>query len=190
MFAQQMDAKRQRLMEDYRNDALERDTVVNEVNEPISLEELIDIDYTGCFACEYLSSDALAENEDYLYLMKLYTENASSMRKEGLFKLIKDYFDKNIKPMVDIDWTLQSIKEHFTSHTKFPTDELAMQLAIKKSLRNKMAGNLVEKTPDGGLKFNHMNIRNVIAIDKEIMALLKAKKEIPHMVGYNEVLDY
>jgi hypothetical protein len=169
--------------------------------EPMSYEELIDTSYKSCYACRHMNTEALQENKDYLYMMKLYTQNASSICKDGIYDLIKDHFEKHVKPYTGVtntetgeieyaDWTIDCIREHFKCHTAFPTDEVINEIAIKKALRNKLVGNLVSKKKDGTLIFNNNNIKTLIALDKEIMALYKSKKDIPNMIGYNEVLNY
>jgi hypothetical protein len=190
------DAKRQKLVDsiilsnDFIDSELNNVTEQEQEAEAMTLEELLDVKYKQCYACEHFSADSLNENEEYLYMMKLYTQNASGLCKEAIFNLIKNYFDKYVRPHTSHDWTLECIREHFTSHTNFPTDEIVNQLAIKRALRNKLSDYLVEKRPDGTLKFNSGNIKNIIALDKEIVNLLRARKEIPSMVGYNATLDF
>lgn len=163
--------------------------------EPMNYEELVDISYKSCYACENINSDALRENEHFLAMMKLYTSNATSLCKDAIFVLIKQYFDTHIKPelvelQIDSDWSLECIKEHFLYHTQFPTDEIITQLRTKRALRNRITDNMVERRSDGTLKFNINNIKLANELDKQIMALLNRKKEIPTMVGYSEMLDF
>lgn len=210
------DAKRQRLLDDIlltdRNLGLELDNDDTEVTEPMSYDELIDLGYEDCYACEHMNIEALNQNENYLYLMKLYTQNAATITRDAIFKKIKEYFDSYIKSdLITIekakleiegkpippdnelnvkDWSLECIKKHFDHHTSFPTDEIITQLRIKRALRARLTNNLVEITKDGKQKFNGNNIKLVISLDKEIQVLLKLKKDISSMVGYNATLDF
>lgn len=166
-----------------------------EENQPMSCEELTDVGYRDCYACKYMNVEAIGENENFLYMMKLYTQNASTICKDAIFEKIKAYFDKYVKPdLVEIErgggppaenWSIQCIKEHFLKHTNFPTDEILIQLRIKRALRTKLADNLVEVDPNGKLVFNNNNIKNVALLDKDILNLLKLQKDISSMVGYN-----
>lgn len=209
------DAKRQRILDDI----MLTDTGLgineedqNDETEPMSYEELIDVGYTDCYACKHMNVESLNDNEKYLYLMKLYTQNASAITRDAIYKKIKQYFDEYIKAdLIKIekaklefegkpippedkikteDWTLECIREHFERHTNFPTDEVITQLRIKRALRSRLSNNLIEVTREGKQKFNVNNIKLLVTLDKEIQALLKLKKDISTMVGYNATLDY
>lgn len=169
--------------------------------EPMDMEELVDISYKRCYACENINSESMNENSSFLEMMKLYTDNATTICKDAIFLLIKQYFDENIKPdLQDLDvdgpengcadWSLECIKEHFLCHTQFPTDEILTQLRLKRAIRTHLANNIVERKSNGTLKFNLNNIKMMNALDKEIMLLLRSMKEIPSMVGYSEVLNF
>lgn len=188
--------KRQRMLDDI---VLANDEVTEEEDtaEPMTYEELVDVQYTSCFACEYINQDAMRDNDNYLAMMRLYTQNAGSICSDAIFVQIKRFFDEVIKPDLDevyrdkkIDWSLKCIREHFLLHTSMPTDEILTQIRIKRALRTKLANNLVEKLADGRLRFNNHNIKHMLALDKEILVLLKSRKDIASMCGYNEVLDY
>lgn len=191
-------------MDDQRKNSILDELIVTdpvpaeEETEPLDFNEVVDINYKKCYACECINNDAMRENEHFMALMKLYTDNATSTCKDAIFSQIKLYFDKNIKPEHEsledetetIEWSLECIREHFLSHTQFPTDEILTQLRLKKALRNHLANNMVERKADGTMKFDIVNIKLATALDKEILTLLKARKEIPSMVGYSEVLDF
>lgn len=208
------DAKRQRILDDIiltdPNLGLDEDQA--EESEPMSYEELINVGYTDCYACKHMNVENIIKNEKYLKLMKLYTDNASTITRDAIFKKVKEYFDKFIKEdliMIEKaklelqgkpippddkikteDWTLECIKEHFDRHTSFPTDEIITQLRIKRALRSRLSNNLIETSSDGKQKFNQNNIKLLITIEKEIQTLLKIKKELPVMIGYNAMLDF
>lgn len=210
------DAKRQRILDDImltdQNLGIGLDEDTADESKPMSYEELINIGYNDCYACKFMNVESLMKNEKYLYLMKLYTQNASTITRDAIFKKIKEYFDTYIKAdLIEIektkleiqgkpippdneikvaDWTLDCIREHFDSHTNFPTDEIIHQLRIKRALRNRLSNNLVDVTEEGKQKFNQNNIKLLITIEKEIQALLKLKREIPSMVGYCNQLDF
>lgn len=208
------DAKRQRILDELimTDQNLGMDEDQPEEAEPMSYEELISVGYTDCFACKYMNVENIIKNEKYLKLMRMYTENASTITRDAIFGLVKNYFDTVIK--VDLlniekaklelrklpippddqikveDWTLDCVKEHFDCHTNFPTDEIIKQLRIKRAIRTRLSNNLIEVTSDGKQKFNQNNIKLLITIEKEIQALLKLKKDIPNMIGYNPTLDF
>lgn len=209
------DAKRQRILDSIAltNTDLGMDEEIEpEENEPMSYEELIDIGYVDCYACKHMNIEALNVNDKYLTLMKLYTQNASTICRPAIFKMIKEYFDefivadliliekarleyegKPIPPDNEIvveQWSMECIKEHFDRHTNFPSDEIIVQLRIKRSLRSRLTNNLIEITPAGKQKFNSNNIKLLVTLDKEIQVLLKLKKDISTMVGYNPSLDF
>lgn len=208
------DAKRQRILDDIMltDTSLGMENDDNDEGEPMSYEDLIDIGYSDCYACKHLNVESLNENEKYLYLMKLYTNNASTITRDAIYRKIKDYFDEYIKSDLVLiekakleiegkpippddqikteDWSLNCIKEHFERHTSFPTDEILTQLRIKRALRARLSNNLVEVTKEGKQKFISNNIKLLVTLDKEIQVLLKLKKDISTMVGYNATLDF
>jgi hypothetical protein len=208
------DAKRQRILDDIiltdQNLGLDEDQP--DESEPMSYEELINVGYSDCYACKYMNVENIIKNEKYLKLMKLYTDNASTITRDAIFNKVKEFFDKYIKSdLIEIekakleiqgkdippdnqikteDWTIECIREHFDRHTNFPTDEIITQLRIKRALRTRLSNNLIEVKSDGKQVFNHNNIKLLVTIEKEIQALLRLKKEIPNMVGYNHTLDF
>jgi hypothetical protein len=184
--------------------------VDDEKTEPMSRAELLDIGYKGCFACDNMHAKAIEENENYSYLMKLYTANSANICKDSIYTKIFEYFQNTIVPdLIEIrehvnkhgddaqlaglpttEWSLDSIKEHFDIHTSYPTDEILFQMRLKKATRNKLSDNIVEKRPDGTLKFNHKNLDAVMKLDKAILDLMKTRKDINTMAGYSRELDY
>lgn len=169
---------------------LHEDDVVDE-SEPMTIDDLTTMKHVRCFACEQINSVTLQKNVHYQKMMRLYCDNAAQISKDAIFRLIKKYFDEQIRPNVDnAEWSMECIKEHFTKHTQYPSDEVLFQLRLMRALRTEMANYMVETQADGKKKFSATNIKNVIAIDKEIIALLKTMDSIPKMVGYNEILKY
>lgn len=179
----------------YGNDKHEYTGKVASTTTQMEFDDLVDINYKKCFACEYINSDSIRENETFLKMMKLYTQNASEITKDAIFELIKEYFDEEVKPLfaqqnIQVDWTLECIKEHFLTHTQYPSDEILTQLRLKRALRTHLSNNMVEKNVDGRMTFNTENIKLMTILDKEILALMRSKRDIPSMVGYSDVLDF
>lgn len=172
----------------------------DDVTEPMSYKELVDVKYKECYACENMHARSLEENENYRRMMELYTENSANICKDAIFKKIHEFYNLIIVPdLKDIhdegdppimNWTLESIREHFEAHTNYPTDEILFQSRLKKAIRNKLAENLIEKKNNGTLKFNHKNLDIMMKLDKMIIDLMKTKKDINSMVGYSKELDY
>lgn len=143
-----------------------------------------------CYACRHINNASMNENENYLYLMKLYTENVGNVSKEAVYKMIKEYFDEFCYDEDEGEtWTLESIREHFDKHTNFPTDELNKQISFSKKLRDMIISSAIYKKGDE-VKVNNKNIKDILAIQKDIRELLMMKGKINTMVGYNEILDY
>lgn len=188
----------------------EDDVDVDEKTEPMGYDELVDVQYKDCFACEHMHAKAIENNESYGCLMKLYTTNSANICKDAIYKKIHTFFHENIVPdlveirkemtrecdtegLVDLpppEWSVESIKEHFETHTNYPTDELLFQVRVQKAIRNKLSNNIVEKRVDGTLKFNHKNLDAFNKIEKAIVEIMKTKKDISGMVGYSRELDY
>jgi hypothetical protein len=159
----------------------------------MTYEEVTDVGYSACFACENVDAEALRSNPVYLNMMKLYTDNATAICKDAIYKLIKTYFDREVKPRLhdNRDWSLVCIKEHFTRHTMYPTDEILMQIRITSGLRHHVMNHLVRRNPSGtSVVFDGNNIKTLISLDKELRVLRQLKAEIPSMVGYDNLLNY
>lgn len=145
-----------------------------------------------CFACKYINSKSLRENDRFMAMMRIYTDNSSVISKEYIWIMIKRFYDEFIRPQLpsnEYPWTIDCIEEHFSTHSRYPTDEILRQISIKQALRNQIANAIVydnnqEKT------FDRENIKLLIMIDREIRSILMTKKDISNMIGYCEVLDY
>lgn len=182
--------KKRKLLDELNLDSLGGDTSEDKPTEYIDVDEITEIKYHNCFACKYINNETLAENDTYRAMMKLYTNNSTSISLDAIFRLIKEFYDNEIKPCTGVEWSLEAIKEHFTKHTNYPTDEILRQITIKRALRNSLANNSIEKLVDGSLKFNLNNIKLVVTLDKELITLYKLKKDIANMIGYSESLNY
>lgn len=179
----------------FNNQEEDEDEDEEEEDVQLTFEELVNVNHVDCYACKYINPESMLENDRFMYLMKLYTQNASSITREAIFKQIKEYFDTYIKHDMDTidnneDWTLDCIREHFNRHTNFPTDEIINQIRLKRALRTLLVNNLVKSNSKGEKKFDHGNIKLLVLLDKELQGLLKLKKEITTMVGYNPVIDF
>lgn len=157
---------------------------------PVSYEEITSMRHIECFACKNITPAALRENEYYFNMMKLYTDNSTSICKDACFLLVKEYYDRFILPLTNIDWTLAAIKEHFQRHTRYPTDEVLRQMTIAESVRSVLIEQLAEKTDDGKTTVNMNNVKLVLALNKELRTLRNLKAELPNMVGYDQNLNY
>lgn len=181
----------------------------------LKYDDLKDKEYDeNCYACEFVNNDSLRDNEDFLYMIKIYTDNIGNVSRESLFRMVKDHFDKYCKPYhkrqcddckkkeseneklpenclecKEIDWTLESIREHFDFHTNYPTDEINKQLNINKRMRNFAVSSAIYKKGDE-IKLNNKNIKDILAIQREIRELMMIKGKINQMIGYSEILDY
>lgn len=159
---------------------------------PMSYAELTDVQFKeDCFACKYINTQSLRENETFRLLMKLYTENAGSMSHGALFQQIKSYYDSYCRPMVQLEWTLPCIEEHFCKHTQFPTDEIIKQLRVLRAIRDEMISTaLLRNARNNEITPLNNNIKNIVVIQKEIRELMQSKKKINTMLGYSEILDF
>ena len=185
-------SKKRRLEDEFHGPAFNTGNNDDETypSEFICVDELTTVQHKECFACKYINNESLLEDETYRALMRLYTENSSNIELDAIFQLVKEFYDSEIKPDLQMDWPLHVIKEHFTRHTKYPTDEILRQIQIKKALRDHMINNAVEKCPNGDTKYDLNVIKQITSLEKDILTLLKLKKDIPTMVGYSEILNY
>ena len=159
----------------------------------LSYNQLLRHKYTRCYACDHINAGSLRENPDFVTMMRLYTDNASSTYKEASYRQIKEYFDQHCKEFTDYDWDLPCIREHFERHTQFPTDEIMMQLHVLRSIRDKMLSTVVSSrnTENGEeIKPNNNNIKNLLAIQKEIRELMLSIKNVNSMAGFDPTLQY
>jgi hypothetical protein len=186
-------SKKRRLEDEFHGPAFNMDNDDDDNTYPseyIGVDELTTVQHKACFACKYINNDSLLEDETYRALMRLYTENSSNIELDATFELVKEFYDSEIKPVLQMDWPLHVIKEHFTRHTNYPTDEILRQIQIKKALREHMINNVVEKCPNGNTKYDLSVMKQITSLEKDILTLLKLKKDIPTMVGYSEILNY
>jgi len=157
----------------------------------VTFDEMSKVKYTDCYACSHITALSLKENRYHFQLMKLYTENSSSICKDAIFNLVKEYYDTQLFPKTEIVWTKEAIAEHFNTHTNFPTDEVLMQIAINESVRKYLMNNLIERSQDGERhKFQMNNLKMLISINKELRILRNSKNELPNQVGYDSTLNY
>lgn len=179
------------------------DVVIN--SEPVSLEELIHdtndtTEYDTCFGCKYINADSIQSNTLFLNLMRLYTQNQTMVARTTIFKEMKRYYDEFIRQDLpdgdhELEWPVDKIREHFTKHTSYPTDEIQLQLAINRSLRTRLSNHVIVKNREGDdgpteTKFHLENIKTLLALQKEIQTLLRMRKDVPTMHGYNSTLDF
>ena len=193
-----MTQKRQRMdsWEDFDND----DAAPAPSFEPVPLDNIMANRHENCFACLYVNKRSMEKNESYMNMMLMYKDNAFMMAPEALYNLIKTYFDETIKPEMEEayrgsdavvpDWSLECIREHFTRHTRFPTDELRKQLRSKKAIRDTLNDMIVEMSSAGDRKVRVDYLKELLKLEKEIVALLKSKECISTMLGYSETLNY
>lgn len=197
------DSKRRKLLNDISmtDAALDNDSDGDDEKlEPLTCKEIIDTEYKECYACENMHANSLEENENYRFMMRLYTENSANICKDAIYNKIHQFYKDIIVPDLEeirkegsppvMDWTIDSIREHFEYHTNYPTDEILYQCRVNRAFRNKLANNIIEKRTDGTMKFNVKNLDILIKLDKMIIELMKTKKDINTMVGYSKELDY
>lgn len=167
--------------------------------ETMTYDDLITVKYTDCFACQNINSASLRENEVYFNMMKLYTDNSTAICRDGIYKLIRDYFVLHVKPELDLadeseggvrDWPLECIKEHFLKHTMYATDEILRQINITAGLRNHMMNHLVKVGAGTKVKYDLNYIKTLISLNQELRKLRAMKKELPNLVGYDHVLNF
>jgi hypothetical protein len=124
--------------------------------------------------------------------MRMYTENISTCSRDALWGLIKTYYDKYIFGKIEDaqPWSLECISEHFSEHTRFPTDLILNQISVQLGIQKHIEDALVAKGENGKVFVDRENTKLLISINKEIRELLAKKKEISTMIGYSEILDY
>lgn len=167
--------------------------------ERLGFAELKAIKHRNCFACQRINQESLKENELFLNMMKLYKENVTNACGTSVYKLVKEYFDEEIKPVLDSDpddtelkdWPLEVIQEHFERHTNYATDEIIRQINITTALRDHLMNNLVkvDVTKDKA-KYDVSYIKVMISLNQEIRKLRAMKKDLPTMIGFDHVLNH
>jgi hypothetical protein len=167
--------------------------------ERMTYDDLMDITHKDCFACQRINSDSLRENEYFYKLMKLYTDNSTATCRESVYRLVKEYFDEEIRPLLIQDeddegikeWPLEVIREHFLRHSNYATDEVIRQINITTGLRNHMMNYLVQVDhTKEKVKYDINYIKTMISLNQEIRKLRSMKKELPNLIGYDHVLNY
>lgn len=211
------DPKRRKVIDSLELTDQELGTEKEEKLEPMNYDELMELQHKRCFACDYIHAKALEQNEDYAYMMMLYTQNSANICKDAIYKNIHRHFKTFIVPGIKeamddlkkehegdpdtlkreleqlpeyLEWPVETIKEHFEMHTNYPTDEILFQIRLKRAVRRKLSDNLMEKREDGTIKFNHKNLDAMMKMEKSIVELFKTKKDINTMVGFEPTLDY
>ena len=187
--------KRQKILDDIILDQpINLDDEIKTSFKPISYDEMTKIEHTNCFACLNITPMSLRENKYHYNLLKLYTDNSTSICKEAIFKLVKTYYDEEIFPITKIEWKIEAVREHFLFHTNFPTDEILRQISITSGVRKHLINNLVEKNEDieSGVKYKFQlnNLKMLISLNKELRILRNLKSELPQMLGYDTTLNY
>ena len=144
-----------------------------------------------CFACVYISKVSLQKTPEYSAMIRLYTENATSQSRGAIFSNVKEYFDKYIKPnlMPDVDWTVEMIREHFTKHTNYPTDEILTQLDNMSTYRNILESQIAYRD-ESGLRVDVKELKALVELQREIRQVRMQKNDLPHMIGYDETLKW
>lgn len=168
------------------SDGMEEDDM-----EPMTYDDLVTVKHTDCFACENINSASLRENHLYYNMMKLYTDNSTSICRDSIYRLIKEYYDSYIKEKVNgREWTLECIKEHFLKHTMYATDEILRQINITAGLRNHMMNHLVKVGGKTKVQYDINYIKTLISLNQELRKLRAMRKDLPNLVGYDNVLNY
>lgn len=165
----------------------------------MTYEDLVQVKHKNCFGCQRINQESLKENEYYLNMMKLYRDNCSNTCSETVYRMVKEYFDEEIKPFLDRDdnddgikdWPLEVIREHFQRHTNYATDEVLRQINITTALRDHLMNNLVhvDESKDKA-KYDVNYIKVMITLNQEIRKLRSMKKELPNMLGFDNVLNH
>jgi hypothetical protein len=165
----------------------------------MSFEDLVEVKHKNCFGCQRINQESLKENEHFLNMMKLYRDNCSNTCGESVYRLVKEYFDEEIKPILDDDdtdtgikdWPLEVIHEHFQRHTNYATDEVLRQINITTALRDHMMNFLVQVDSGGDkAKYDVNYIKVMITLNQEIRKLRSMRKELPNMIGFDNVLNH
>lgn len=158
---------------------------------PVTFEDMTTVKHKQCYACNNITSASLRENKYHANMIGLYTDNSTSICKDVIYRLVKDYYDQEIREQSQQEWPIDVIKEHFLCHTMYPTDEILTQINITSGLRRKLMDNIVQKNEAGdSVKFNINNAKLLISLNKELRILRKMKEEIPNMIGFDQTLNY
>jgi len=109
--------KRARESDDFSNPfgiGLGDEDVQSTIAEPLDIEDVIQVDIHDCYGCRYLHDESLRKNPHFKKIMELYTQNAMNNVKDAMFRMIKEYFDVEIKPLIEIlkDKDIEKLQEH------------------------------------------------------------------------------
>lgn len=165
--------------------------------ETLSFDDLMKVQHSSCFACQRINQNTLRDNEYYYKMLQLYKDNATGTCLETVYIMVKDYFDTQIKPILDEDedddglkeWPLEVIREHFQRHTLYATDEIIRQINVTTALRDHLMNNLV-KVNSNSAKYDVKYIQTLINLNQEIRKLRSMKSEIPAWFGFDNTLNY
>lgn len=161
----------------------------------LTREDILRMDHVDCYGCRFINNTSMVENETYNSMMRMYTQNAYSISRDALFRSMKAFFDTHVVEMHTREgeaapvWTLDCIREHFTRHTNFPSDEIRTQLVTARALRDKLTDHLMRQGV-GGAEFEYGNIKVMRELNKEILTLLNTQSNISSMVGYCVAMNY
>ncbi len=176
------------------------DTFINELETKNGHEKERDLTMTDlttyseashCFFCTHINSKSLQENETFYNFMKLYTDNSMSVTKDAIFAMMLDFYNKYIKEHLNgRTLTLFEIKNHFTLHTSFATDEILTQINITKGIRRHVMNSLAKLDEEGKVVVNDANVKMLLSLNKELRTLQQTKDELPNHIGYDNTLSY
>lgn len=96
--------KRARESDDFSNPfgiGLGEEDVQSTIAVPLDIEDVIQVDIHDCYGCRYLHDESLRVNPHFKKIMEMYTQNAMNNVKDTMFKMIKEYFDVEIKPLAE-----------------------------------------------------------------------------------------
>jgi hypothetical protein len=158
---------------------------------PVKFRDIDRTTYHRCFACEFITDASPNSTPEYRAMIKLYCDNSTSRTKDAVFALVKQYFDEVIKPEVaPVDWTIESIREHFTKHTNYATDEVLSQLSVMGTIRGALLDTIAFRDESGFTRVDVKVVKTLIVLQREIRELRKSREKLPQMLGYNENLKY
>lgn len=147
-------------------------------------------DAPNCFFCKYINTKSLQENELFYKFMKLYTDNSSSVCKDAIYDLMLKYYKNFIYNHVQMDLSIEQIKNHFTHHSSYATDEILTQIQVTKGIRRHLMNQLAKLDENGNVKINDNNVKLLMSINKELRILHQTKDELPNHIGYDSTLSY
>ena len=188
-------AKRQRFMRELiLQEGDDDDDIDDGAFRPMDYNELVNQEYTQCYACDHINKGSLRDNDTFVDMMRMYTDNAASTFREASYRQIKEKFDEECREHTDYDWTLDQIREHFEKHTQYPTDEILFQIRVTKNLRNNFLKTVLSKrrTSEGReeIQAHSNNVKILLQLQKEIRELMLSIEHVSKMAGYDTTLNY